>query len=51
MLLIPFCHSHQVLEKDHMISGVCIVEIEMKKFLYVSLISHRCPKQLPGDEK
>lgn len=29
ILLIPFCHSHQVLEKDHIISGVCFVEIEI----------------------
>lgn len=41
MLLIPFCHSHQVLEKDHIISGVCIVDTEIKKFLYMSLSSHR----------
>lgn len=29
IFLIPFRHSHQVLEKDHVISGVCIVEIEI----------------------
>lgn len=29
MLLISFCHSHQVLEKDHIISGIYIVDIEI----------------------
>lgn len=41
MFLIPFCHSHQVLEKDHIISGVCIVDTEIKKFLYMCVSSHR----------
>jgi len=40
-ILIPFVIPINVLGKDHVISGSCPVEIEMKKFLHVSSSSHR----------